>query len=540
MRAKAWALILSLGAIFGFYAGVAASIGAIRAEGYASYGLWRLCAEILAPAVTPAVMTGLAVALAVGLVVHLLARSRPRSAWLDGIFATLIVVAGAAHLLLAAGIHFWPALDERLGRRGRADVLLIVIDTLRADHLGSYGYWRETSPHLDALTADSILWRRAISHAPWTSPSVGSLLTSLYPAALGYGDSRNPSRPDDRVLYLPEILRENGYETEAIVSHTYVAAKLGFDQGFDRFDEDDARGPSHISSKSVTDKAIAALERPKRRPFFLLAHYFDPHFNYRLHPRFDFDPGYEGDFPEHMGALRRAAKDLSERDVRQLRARYDSEIRFTDEHIGRLITALREHDLYDDTMIVVTADHGEALRDRDDFWIGHTKTLFQEAIHVPLLIKMPGGAGAGTVVEEPLGLIDLLPSLIAALDLRGPRGYRFDGKALPLDDIAALTEDAGRPVFSETTARGRWLQSVVQGQWKLIFDRKGSRMSFFDLEADPGERINLAADPPPELHELARELRAWNQSMDPRRPEAEEPPELTEKEQERLRALGYL
>ncbi len=549
MRFKAWALILSVGTVIGFYAGAAAAARTLIAQGYPGYGFWRLCAEHLRPAVTPAVLIALCASLALALLTHALARSRPRSAALDGVWTYPLLAAGAIHLLLVACFHLLPALEGRLARRGRADLLLIVIDTLRADHLGAFGYGRETSPHLDQLAADSILWRRALSHAPWTSPSVGSLLTSLHPAALGYGDSRNPAAPDDRVLFLAEILRENGYRTRAIVSHTYLSAKLGFDQGFDHFDQDDARGPGHVSSASVTDKAIAILKRPfagsatdstAHRPTFLLAHYFDPHFNYLRHQPFDFDPGYDGELPEHMGELRRAARHLSPRDLEQLRARYDSEIRFTDQHIGRLIAALRDLGRYDETLIVVTADHGEALLDRDDYWIGHTKTLFQEAIHVPLLIKLPNGAGAGSVIDTPVGLIDLVPSLLSYLDLRWPRGYRFDGEALPLADPQALRVSTGRSVFSETTARGRWLQSVVRGHWKLIFDRKRKRMSFFDLAQDPGERKNLVATRPPALKELARALRAWNKQMDTRRPEASEPPELTAKEEERLRALGYL
>ncbi len=553
MHFKIWALIVSVAAVIGFWAGAVAPGRALLAEGYPGYGFWRLCAEQLRPAVTPAVLTALGVGLALALAAHALAAIRRRragegagdgrpqpaaGAGLGRAWTLPILAAGVVHLLLATGIELGPALDQRFGRRG-PDVLLIVIDTLRADHLGAFGYRRDTSPHLDALAEDSISWRRALSQAPWTSPAVGSLLTALQPAALGYGDSRNPARPDDRVLYLAEILRENGYATQAIVSHSYLSARLGFDQGFERFDEGDARGPGHISSPSVTDKAIAALERPKRRPFYLLAHYFDPHFNYLRHPPFDFDPGYDGELPEHMGELRRIARDLGPRDLEQLRARYDSEIRFTDQHIGRLLAALRALGRYEQTLIVVTADHGEAFLDRDDGWIGHTKTLFQEAIHVPLLVKLPGGAGAGTVVDVPVGLVDLVPSLLGYLELRRPRGYAFDGRALPLADPAALRAD-GRPVFSETTARGRWLQSVVRGRFKLIFDRRRKRMSFFDLSRDPAERQNLVAERPAALRELARELRAWNQRMSSRRPQGNQPLALSAKDKERLRALGYL
>ncbi|MEM7583437.1 MAG: sulfatase [Acidobacteriota bacterium] len=449
----------------------------------------------------------------------------------------------------------------------RPNVLLIVVDTLRADHLGFLGYERSTSPHLDRFAADAITFKQAIAHAPWTSPSIGALLTSQYPGALGFADSKEPARVDDDVLFLAEILRQHDYPTTAIISHTYLGTRIGFQQGFDRFDEDNALGPNHVSSVSVTDKAIAFLDETASSasssepsessnpadpeppaaadpPFFLFLHYFDPHFAYRRHEGFDFYPDYQGDVRsgEPYGSLLERAREesISDDDLTFIRALYDSEIRFTDLHLGRLLDELKRRGLYDDALILFTADHGEAFLDRKDRWIGHGKTLFQELIHVPLLIKLPGGAGGGTVVDTPVGLIDVLPSTLELLDIPFPEAHRFEGRTLPLSDREALLSLPPAPVFSETLARNRWLQSIIEGRWKLIFNRKTAKPRLFDLEADPLETTNLASHEPETLRRLSSALRAWSERIDERRGQAGAPATFSPEEQERLRALGYL
>ncbi len=424
-----------------------------------------------------------------------------------------------------------------------ADVIFIIVDTLRADHLGFAGYSRPTSPQLDRLAAESIIFDRAFAQAPWTSPSVASLLTSRYPGTLGYADSKDPAVVEDDALLLAEILAERGYRTHAVVSHTYVGSPLGFDQGMSTFDEGDARGPLHVSSASVTDKAIALLDGAGDEPLFLLLHYFDPHFSYLLHEGFDFDPDYRGDVKsgERYGTLVQRAREqtLSEQDVEYIRALYDSEIRFTDLHLGRLLQHLRDSGRYDDAVIVFTADHGEAFLDRNDRWIGHGKTLFGELIHVPLLFKLPEGKSAGTRVATPVALVDVVPSLLDVLGLPAPPDSRFEGRTLPLAAPEALHELAAEPVYSETMARQRWLQSIVLGRWKLIADRKSDRLRLFDLEADPGERRNLAKANPETALELAETLNAWSTRIGTER-RAGATPSFSAEELERLRALGYL
>ncbi len=456
-----------------------------------------------------------------------------------------VIPAWVASLALVAGCQVGSGTDSGTDSASvRPNILVVVVDTLRADHLGFMGYPRATSPQLDRLAAESITFENAFAHAPWTSPSVAALLTSQYPGALGFADSKEPARPADDVQFLAEVLGEHGYPTTAIVSHTYVGSRLGFDRGFDRFDEADARGPGHVSSASVTDKALAVLDPQQQQPFFLLLHYFDPHFAYRLHEGFDFYPEYQGDVQsgeKYNSLLKRARSEtIRDDDLTYIRALYDSEIRFTDLHIGRLLQHLRDNGLYDNTLIVFTADHGEAFLDRNDRWIGHGKTLYQELIHVPLTIKLPGQAAAGAVVKTPVGLIDIVPTLLDFIDIPYPSQHRFEGRSLPLTDVDSLLQLPAEPVFSETLARNRWLQSVVDGRWKLIVNRETEKLRLFDLETDPLEANNLADSEPATTRRLAAELSSWSARVDERRHNAGSPASFTKEEQERLRALGYL
>ena len=533
----------SLALIVGVHSTVWPGIQQALAHRYPSLGLWRLTAGILRDQVAPALPWILAATVALAAAACGLAawRSRWRSIFASRGWLPLLIL-GAIHFAVILYAYAWPALGQQAEKA--PNVILVVVDTLRADHLGFAGYRRPTSPHLDRLAAESITFDNAIAQAPWTSPSIASLMTSRYPGTLGYADSKDPARAEDDILFLAEILAEHGYGAHGVISHTYTGSRLGFDQGMITFDEDNALGPLHISSASVTDKAIDFLDgRPADQPFFLFAHYFDPHFSYMLHEDFDFDPDYTGDVVsgEPYGKLleRARGRTLTPRDMRFIRALYDSEIRFTDLHIGRFLEHLRETGLYDDAVIVFTADHGEAFLDRKDRWIGHGKTLFGELIHVPLVIKLPGNANAGLRVSTPVGLVDVMPSLLELLDLPSPRDAQFVGRALPLTRPEALRQLEATPVFSETMARRRWLQSIVHGRWKLIANRQTGKLRLFDLENDPGERRNLAKREPETVERLAKDLRAWNARIDAERREGAQP-NFSAEEIERLRALGYL
>jgi arylsulfatase len=330
-----------------------------------------------------------------------------------------------------------------------ANVILIVVDTLRSDHLGCYGYERPTSPSIDSLAATAVRYERAFSQAPWTTPSVASLLTSQYPPELGI--IHEPDRLDDRFVLLSELLVGHGYTTGAVISHIYLGSKWNLDQGFEVYDESCIVGHEEVSSPCVTDTAIKLITRRRSRPFFLLVHYFDPHYDYIEHEGYDlcehFD--YHGRLSsvtsyKEMSTL---ITEFDEHDLAHLRCLYDSEIAFTDAHIGRLIDELRETGLYDSSIIILTADHGEELLERST--VGHGGTLFNEQINIPLIIRYPGSESA-EVVRKSVGLVDVLPTILDYLEL--PVEHELAGTSLL--GGGATGETPARSVFSESTWGG--------------------------------------------------------------------------------------
>jgi arylsulfatase A-like enzyme len=421
--------------------------------------------------------------------------------------------------------------DGRPAREGpRPDVVLIVIDTLRADHLGSYGYTRNTSPHIDSLAADATRYTRAFSHAPWTTPSVAALLTSMYPSSLGIDNVQSPL-PDAAVL-LPELLRDAGYRTAGFVSHSFVSKKWGFAQGFETFDESNVKGHLATTSPQLSNAALAWLEDNigGEAPLFLLIHYFDPHFGYLDQREFPFggrDPGYAG--PVRSGSLparfAEAPEQLAPGDLRELQRLYDSEIALTDREVGRVLDFLRNKGRYDSSIVVLAGDHGEEFLDHGA--LDHTKTLYDELMHVPLIVKLPGRPPS--TVDSPVALVDVFPTIADWLELELPKDAR--GTSL-ISNAAALP----RPIFLETL-RLRRLRGVVQGNMKLIVDLDSGEVQLFDLATDPQEATNLSAERPEQVDALRRVVDAWaggGPSLEGERLE------LSDEEREQLRALGYL
>jgi arylsulfatase A-like enzyme len=446
--------------------------------------------------------------------------------------AVALTAIGITAMIILAGCCLLPG---PVCAEDGSSVILIIIDTVRADHLGCYGYERETSPNIDAFSKECVFFKKAIAAAPWTTPAIASMFTGQYPRVLGY--EAEAVVVDDKVLCLAEIFRNAGYATAGVISHIFVSSELGFDQGFDSYDEENAQGHGHISSPSVTDKGIAFVDTHKGKRFFLFLHYFDPHCDYILHDQYNFFPGYDGELysGEPIEDLRQAAPHMTAEDRRYLNALYDSEIRFTDEHIGRLFQHLKDIGIYEDLTIVVVADHGEAFLERGDDWIGHTKTVYQELIHVPFMIRLPGES-EGWSVDRNISLLDFMPTVVAASGLDVPEGYEHDAVNL-LDGSGA----AGREyVFSET---GRWgrQEALLDGDWKVISDQIAGTISLFNLGSDPGELRDVSG----ENDEVLRRLRAklFELDYDLRMARSRfrvRAPKLSPEQVEKLRSLGYI
>ena len=426
-----------------------------------------------------------------------------------------------------------------VSQKKHPNVILIVVDTLRADHLSCFGYHRPTTPNIDRFAADSVFFTNAIAPAPWTAPSLGSLFTSQYPAVLGYEDL--PSPINKRFLTLAEVFKNSGYDTKGIISHVIISSRLNFDQGFDSYDEENARGHGHVSSPSVTDKAISFLEDQKDGKFFLFLHYFDPHYDFIQHEDYNYYPDYDGPLFSRqplVEEIRRLAPSLSPEDIDYLRALYDSEISFTDEHLGRLFHKLKEMDLYDDSLIVFTADHGEEFCEREGCWIGHTRTLYQELIHVPLIIKLPGKAKK-RLSQDYVGLIDIMPTIVDYAGLETPDDYECEGEII---DLPRGKRRNNKAIFSETKRLAN-LQAVIKDGWKLIVNTDNREVKLYNFENDPTEKENKAGTEQANLFAFQDTLREWyrhiNQKKNRLKLEKEDA-DLTSEQVEILRSLGYI
>jgi arylsulfatase A-like enzyme len=388
----------------------------------------------------------------------------------------------------------------------RQNVILIIVDTLRADHIGCYGYPLGTTPNIDKLAAESIRFENAISAAPWTLPSVGTILSGQYPSVLGIRDSM--TRLSGGFPLLAELLKQNDYETCGIISNVMLTASTGVGNGFDLYDEDcSAARHRGITSPLITQKAISFLRRPHDKPFLLLIHYFDPHYHYLLHPEYDFYPTYQGDLEsgEAIESLWGKRQTMSQDDIKYLLALYDSEVAFTDHYLGMLFSEISRLGLDKNSLIVLTSDHGEEFMEKG--WIGHTITLYQELLHVPLLIKTP--RSEAQVVPSYVGLIDLMPTILNHLGIDVPDG--LDGEAI---DLEAAGSPRKRPIFSETfnpqkhrldAAQKLALRSVLFDGQKLILDQIADTRQFYDLTSDAREQNNLAA----QSSQLQEQLQEW-------------------------------
>jgi arylsulfatase A-like enzyme len=426
----------------------------------------------------------------------------------------------------------------------RRNVVLIVVDSVRADRLSIFGHERPL-PGLEELARRGTSFRRAYATAPWTKPSVGSMLTGLHPTS--HGATNAASLLDRSVETLPEMLAAEGYATVGVVSHHLIGKKFRFDQGFDEWDQASARGHKFVSSEEITRRSARALRDLAEgdAPFFLLAHYFDPHYDYRDHDGVHYAAPSAGrlDGSHGIGRLRKMMADVTPEELAFLLDRYDEEIRFTDRWIGRLLRRLDELGLAEDTVVAFTVDHGEEFGERG--WLGHMRTLYDELMRVPLVLRGPG-VPAGLEVERPVSLVDLAPTL---LDLAGVgAGSReLDGTSLaPLlrgdpgpEDVPVFLEvdylgvEIGIPGLKTTRKKG-----VVLGDLKLVRDDRSGEIELYDLASDPLERRDLAEERPERARELLAVLERHLAALSGRARAAEETA-FTPEELSDLRDLGY-
>jgi arylsulfatase len=426
----------------------------------------------------------------------------------------------------------------REGAPRAARVILITCDTLRADRLGMYGCEQPTSPALDAFAREAILFEEAYSAAPWTQPSLSSLMTGRSPEELGIVPG-NVRRIGAGSVTLAERLSERGIATAAVVSNVLlkrvspppgVPGPIGLEQGFahydDRMDSREAvRAFPERVAQDTTDAALAWLDARAggaSEPFFLWLHYQDPHGPYTPPPPHDteFQRAQRDGLELPLGTTMRGLGQIpkyqvlgQERRADVYRERYDGEVRYFDRAVGRFLAQLRQRGLYEDALILFTSDHGESLGEHD-YWFCHGENLQREVVRVPLLIRFPGGDGRRIApgadgyrrVQAVASLYDLWATILGAFDLPpGPSRGRalLDPAALPLQ----------RPiVHSFVPLEQPCWWAVSDGRYRLLWSEKLPTPRLFDVRADPREQHDLAAGEPDRVQALLSAHAAWEAS----------------------------
>jgi arylsulfatase A-like enzyme len=423
--------------------------------------------------------------------------------------------------------------------RQEPNVLFIVVDTLRSDYT-PFGHLNNSNmPQLEKkLMPDSYVFKNAFSNSPWTLPSVSSLLTSQYPSRLNI--KTLVSRLDNKNLTITELLKDRGYFTFGVVSHILLQTRYGVHQGFDIYNENNIStkfsNHYHISSPGITADAIQFIRKHKRRKFFMLLHYFDPHYTYINH-----DPTneYVGEFTSRdMVYLRNLIREgqYTPKDLAYLKDSYTSEILLTDSYIGQVIDELKSTKLYDNTLIVFTSDHGEEFIEKG--WLGHSTTVYNEQIKVPMLIKPPDSKSDLPVVSQSsyVSNIDITPSVLRILGISPISD--FQGR-----DIFS-EEEGSEVVFSEVTQREyrEFINRacVIRDGWKLVYDFVNKTYELYDLVEDPGEIRNVLGSNDDVERSLKMKLAKWLKIN--RRPpkKTKEREALTEDEKQKLKSLGYI
>jgi len=412
----------------------------------------------------------------------------------------MLMMAAALLLAITAGC-------ER--RSQPLNVVIIGVDTLRPDHLGCYGYDRNTSPGIDRFATQGVLFENVISHSPWTLPSFASIFTSLYPAQHGASALNSQLRTDQPTLAM--MLLKKGYSTAAIINAPFLRPEFKLDRGFEFYDY---KPPfADRLADGTTADALAWIDGHMGEPFFLFVHYFDPHLPYQPPAPYDtrFAPGYTGDltasfdinlFPEARATNFETMKAVPAEDWDYIRALYDGEIAFTDRAVGELLAGLDRRNLRENTLIIFLSDHGEEFFEHEGFEHGHT--LYDELIKVPLIVSLPRQVPENARLKEHVRLIDIAPTVLDFLGIE-PASHMEGASLRPMiTGEGEMDAPAGSLLppgigFSESMLYGPQRKSIVAYPWKYVYDMMTGGCLLFDLRADPGETEDLAAARPEAL-----------------------------------------
>lgn len=435
--------------------------------------------------------------------------------------------------------------SAQVSNNNRPNVVFIIINAARADHLGTYGYKRDTAPNIDRLAKKAVIFEQAIAQAHWTLPSLASILTSRYPHTLGIYE-RGQKIPEEE-LTLAEILKRYGYKTAAFVGGLDTDAAFGFAQGFDYYFDETKDSPIG-SFKDIIPNAIEWLKDNKNNKFFLLIHGYDVHppFNQPAPYKDMYDPDYKGiidELPLDYSLLKNIRKDsvfingktvkLSKEDINHIIANYDAGISYADKLIGEFLNTIDNLDLSSNTIIIITSEHGEELLDHGSFDRFGKSNLYDEVIRVPLIIKNPNIDFKGERITNQVQLIDIMPTILDFLGI--PIDRESQGLSLaPLIQKRGVKDDFNQYVYSEAGLQ-KW--AIRTSQWKLIYDNGSYQL--YNLKEDNLEVNNLAVKRPEVVYEFAQRLSQWRQETGTEIGLYETRIELSEEMREKFKKAGY-
>ena len=436
------------------------------------------------------------------------------------------------------------------------NIILLTVDALRADHLSCYGYPKSTSPNIDRLAAESVQFTNAVSTAPWTFPAFSAIHTSMYPSELGVS-AFNVSLPqiyqqrlDPLRATLAETLQSQGYRTQAIVTNPWLFPEFGFAQGFDgylvvdrqkAYDYDSALGETlagriagragaadsalrslyqalmgpagqpvwDVRADRVSAEVLSWLDAHHAERFFLWVHYIDPH--YPFSPPAAYRPSIAGVSSERLDYLGSYNEDdvytgrarLRPADRDALVALYDGEIRYVDHYVGQVLDRLNEQGLRDNTLLVLSADHGDEFWEHGGYQHGHS--LYNELVHIPLIVRGPRGFDSPRRIDDVARHVDIAPTLAEAAGA----SFHADARGASLSSLLNAGAAPPRVAFSEGLFLTSEKKAIRDGDRNLIYDPFSGVSELYDLRGDPRELENLAARDVAATHRLKQQLTAW-------------------------------
>lgn len=462
--------------------------------------------------------------------------------WMRRVFMASLILS----IVLLSGRY-----SEAAETTAKTNILLISLDSLRADHVSCYGYGRSTTPNLDRLAAEGAVFEECVAASSWTLPSHVSIFTSRYPSA--HGVERIPKRLGRGVPTLAGILKEHGYKTAAFVTGPSMSHRFGLSRGFDLyddftvdlvqdvnlFDETPAEKPNLneiVTNDVITRQATNWLATNSETPFFLFVHYWDIHHDYIPPEPFDkaYDPDYAGAEDGRKIVAREAdiKKDIVPADLAHMVALYDGEITHTDSHLGMILKRLDELGLRERTLVVAVSDHGEEFLEHGE--LRHGKNLFEEVIHVPWIVRFPGFVPEGRRIAGPVSHVDIMPTVLALARISSPPGLNG------VDLSECLLRNAPPPergIFSDLNLNGR-IAALRWGRYKMIEDVEKSTIDLYRIS----EGREVLGNPDNEDIEEVQAILTVALEYHRRAGSLEAQDEISEGDKkliERLRSLGY-